>query len=148
MQDAVYSETNEKSNFTYFRFLFFELWSFLYSKYGPFSMNFTITREKKNLSEVIFQVIVENSSKIGTMTSQNYQNMTITRKIKIWKIWNLIFHSFQNIPHLSCKFEHFNKKIGIFFSFDLEIWKEIFFLPHSKETPNGIAFGAKSTRTL
>ena len=33
--------------------------------------------------------------------------MTITRNIKIWK---LIFHSFQHIPHLSCKFGHFKKK--------------------------------------
>ena len=36
--------------------------------------------------------------------------MTKTRKIKIGKIWNLIFLSIQHIPHLSCKFEHFWKK--------------------------------------
>ena len=37
--------------------------------------------------------------------------MTITRKIKIGNIWNLIFLSIQLIPHLSCKFEHVWKKI-------------------------------------
>ena len=36
--------------------------------------------------------------------------MTRTRKIKIGNIWNLIFHSIQPIPDLSCKFEHFWKK--------------------------------------
>ena len=44
--------------------------------------------------------------------------MTISRKIIIWKIWNLIFLSIQMIPHLSCEFEHFwRKKIGNFFFF-------------------------------
>ena len=40
--------------------------------------------------------------------------MTITRKIKIGKIWNLVFLSIQPIPDLSCKFEHLwkKKKIG------------------------------------
>jgi len=33
--------------------------------------------------------------------------MTIARKIKIR---NLVFHSIQLIPDLSCKFEHFEKK--------------------------------------
>ena len=31
----------------------------------------------------------------------------ITRKIKTQKIGKLIFHTFQHIPHLSCKYEHF-----------------------------------------
>ena len=35
--------------------------------------------------------------------------ITITWKIKIEKILKLTFHSFQHIPHLSCKFEHFSK---------------------------------------
>ena len=40
MKDAECSETNEKLNF---RFSFFELWLFLYSKYGQFPMNFAPT---------------------------------------------------------------------------------------------------------
>ena len=36
--------------------------------------------------------------------------MTITQKIKIEKIWNMVLHLFKQIPHLSCKFEQFWKK--------------------------------------
>ena len=37
MKDAECAKMNEKS---IFRYLFFELWSFLYSKYGKFSIYF------------------------------------------------------------------------------------------------------------
>ena len=40
------------------------------------------------------------------MTSQNDAKMTITQKIKIGKILNLIFLFIQLIPDLSCKFDH------------------------------------------
>ena len=63
-------------------------------------------RRGENLKE-ISRVIVKNSSKIRV---HKWQKMTITRKIKIGKIWNSIFLSIQHIPHLSCKFEHFWKK--------------------------------------
>ena len=36
--------------------------------------------------------------------------MTITGKMKIGKIWKLNYLSFQHIPHLSWKFDHFWKK--------------------------------------
>ena len=81
--------------------------------------------------------------------------MTITRKIKIVK---LIFHSFQHIPHLSCKFEHFWKKIYLFWNFlFVKYWKivnNIFyflnkyifcffwwgFAPHQKKNIQGLEF--------
>ena len=40
--------------------------------------------------------------------------MTITRKIKIRKIWNFIFISIQPIPDLSCICDHFWNKIKEF----------------------------------
>ena len=45
MKDAECVETNEKS---IFRFWFFELWSFLYSKQPQFSMNFHDNSKNKN----------------------------------------------------------------------------------------------------
>ena len=50
----------------------------------------------------IFRVTGENSSQIGVILSTK---MTITRKMKIAKIGNLIFLSIQSIPDLSFKFE-------------------------------------------
>ena len=47
MKDVECSEMNEKSNFRFFRSLFFELWTFLYAKYGLFSMNFHGNSKKK-----------------------------------------------------------------------------------------------------
>ena len=41
------------------------------------------------------------------MGAQKWPKKTITRKIKIGKIWNLIFHLIQPIPDHSCKFDHF-----------------------------------------
>ena len=40
---------------------------------------------------------------------------SITQKIKIAKIWNIIFHSFQHIAHLSCKYGHFWRGVCISF---------------------------------
>ena len=48
MKDKECSVTNEKSILRFFRFLVFELWSFLYSKCGQFSMNFLDDSKKKN----------------------------------------------------------------------------------------------------
>ena len=50
MKGAECSETNEKSNIRFFRYLFFKIWSFLYSKYGQFSMNFHNNSNKKNVN--------------------------------------------------------------------------------------------------
>ena len=50
----------------------------------------------------MFRVMGENSSKIGNILSTK---MTITRKIRITKIGNVVFLSIQPIPDLSCKFE-------------------------------------------
>ena len=52
MKDAECSEAKEKSNF---RFLFFELWSFLYPKYGKFLMNLNDS-SKKNRNIFIFHL--------------------------------------------------------------------------------------------
>ena len=46
MKDAKCAETNEKPNF---RFLFFELWSFLYSKHPNCLMNFYDKSKNRNL---------------------------------------------------------------------------------------------------
>ena len=51
--------------------------------------------EKKN--PIFFSSYDENSSKINQILEYK---MAITRKIKIGKIYNLIFRSFQNIPHI------------------------------------------------
>ena len=50
----------------------------------------------------MFRVIGENSSKICNILSTK---MTITQKIRIAKIGNVVFLSIQPIPDLSCKFE-------------------------------------------
>ena len=50
--------------------------------------------------------------------------MAITQKIKIDKIGQLIFHSFKHIPHLSCKFEHFVKKMWNIYFYILNIFGE------------------------
>ena len=42
---------------------------------------------------------------MGVMTSQNDTKLTITRKIKIGKIFNLVFLSIRLIADLSCKFQ-------------------------------------------
>ena len=65
-----------------------------------------IEREKewKNSPIFIFRIIIENW---GDFCQKNDTKMTITRKIKIEK---LIFLSIHNIPHISCKFDHFWKK--------------------------------------
>ena len=41
--------------------------------------------------------------------------MTITQKIKIGKIWNLILFSIQPILNLTCKFDTFEKKMILMF---------------------------------
>ena len=46
--------------------------------------------------------------------------MIINRKIKIGKIRKLIFHSFQQIPHLSCIHDHFLK-----FQIFIEVWEAL-----------------------
>ena len=47
MRDAECSEANEISNIRSFRFLLFELWLFVYTKYGQFSMYFHDITGKK-----------------------------------------------------------------------------------------------------
>ena len=37
---------------------------------------------------------------------------SITQKLKIGRIWNIIFHSIQHIPHILCKDGHFWKGGG------------------------------------
>ena len=51
---------------------------------------------------------------------QKWWKMTITRKIKIGKIWNLVFLSIQPIADFSCKFDHFWKKL-LFLKFTWKI---------------------------
>ena len=70
MQDPESGESKEKSNFRFFWFLFFKLWSFSYSNHHNFRWIFTITR-----------------------------------KIKIEKIVQYIFHTIQHIAHLSWKWD-------------------------------------------
>ena len=44
-------------------------------------------------------------------------NSTMTRKIKIWKNWKLIFLSIKHIPHFSCKYGYFSGGGGSAYSF-------------------------------
>ena len=61
--------------------------------------------ERKIMYQIfIFRFFRENSSKIDHILRTK---MTITWKIKIAKIVKLIFHSFQHIAHLWCKYGHF-----------------------------------------
>jgi len=66
---------------------------------------------KKNNKKILRLLFSELSWKIhrkfGWWRHKKDQKMTITQKIKIGKIWNLIFLSVQPIPDLSCEFEHF-----------------------------------------
>ena len=45
--------------------------------------------------------------KLGWFFQKNDTKMAITQKIKIGKIWKLIFHSIQHCEHLKCKYGHF-----------------------------------------
>ena len=75
-----------------------EKWCIFHERCGRKVLN----RKKHHISDFYFSSYVENSSKIDYILSTK---MTITRKnLKIY------FHSFQHIPHISCKFNHFWKK--------------------------------------
>jgi len=51
------------------------------------------------LNEIfIFQVMVKIHQKLPILSTK----MTISQKLR-----KLVFHPFQHIPHLLCKFEHF-----------------------------------------
>ena len=56
MKNPELAESKEKSNFRFFQFLFFELWSFLYSKLPIFDEFLTITRKIKigKIEKLIF----------------------------------------------------------------------------------------------
>ena len=79
----------------------------------------------KKLSDFYFsscEKFIEN----WRFLEQKWRKMTITRKINIWKIWNLVFLFIQLIAVLSCKFDHFWKKILIFWiliKMNKKIWK-------------------------
>ena len=51
-----------------------------------------------------------NHRKLGWFFQKNDTKMTITRKIKIVKIWKLVLLSSQPISNLPCKFQKFQKK--------------------------------------
>ena len=61
-KDAEYAETNEKSIYD---FLFFESWSFLYSKCGKFSMNFTYNSKNKNRKCILFRFSLNSAPLIN-----------------------------------------------------------------------------------
>ena len=52
----------------------------------------------------IFRVIAKFHRKLGWWRHKNDQKITLTRKIKIGKIWNLVFRSIQPILNLSCRY--------------------------------------------
>ena len=56
MKDAELAKLKEKSNFRFFLFLYFELWSFLYSNHSNFRWIFTITQKIK-IEKLIFHSI-------------------------------------------------------------------------------------------
>ena len=58
-----------------------------------------------------FSSYCENSSEIDIF---EYKNDHI-QKLKVAKIWKLIFHSFQHVTHLLCKSGHFWKKTYFLF---------------------------------
>ena len=54
MKDPESAESIEKSNFRSLQFLFFELWSFLYSKWPQFRWIFTHNSKNKNRNKMYF----------------------------------------------------------------------------------------------
>ena len=71
MKDAECAELKEKSNFRFFRFLFFELWPRLNSKYGQFLMNFHYNSRKKNRDFFVrFSFVSESLTTIWTKKSK------------------------------------------------------------------------------
>ena len=60
----------------------------------------------KKFSDFYFSIY---HRKLGWFFHKNDTKMTITRKIKIGKIWNFVFISTQPIADLSSKFEKFQK---------------------------------------
>jgi len=71
-------------------------------------MRYVLNRMRNLFSHFYFSGYHENSSKIDSFLYKNYHNSKN-------EYLNIIFLSIQHIPHLSCKFDHFNKKI---FDFD------------------------------
>ena len=73
-----------------------------------------LKRMKNQFSDFYFLIIVNIHRKLEWFEYKTFQKITIIRKIKIRKIWNLIFLSIQPIPDLSCKFDHFWRNIYFF----------------------------------
>ena len=67
----------------------------------------------KITSSLFFELWEKIHQKIGVILRE--KKTTITPKIKIAKIGNLIFISTQQIPDLSCKFQNFTKKNNLKF---------------------------------
>ena len=65
-----------------------------------------VLKRMKNHSRFFLFLFLDLSWKFIENWGDLNTKMTTTPKIKIGKIWNLIFLS---IPRLSCKFEHFKK---------------------------------------
>ena len=81
----------------------------------------------KKFSYIYFSSYREKFIENWRFLEQKWRIMTITRKIKIGKIWNLIFLFIQPIAVLSCKFDHF-WRIFLFWCFlDFFQSKSIFF---------------------
>ena len=106
-----------------FRFIFFELWLIVFTIYWRHNGIFKcVTNQKK--SSISGQIYRKDAQwmknqfcdfyflRYGRFCTQNSSNnwpilftkTTISVKLKIGK---LIFRSFQHIPHLSCKYDHF-----------------------------------------
>ena len=100
------------------KFFFFFL-EFFFLKISAFSW-----RENRTNFQIfpifISWIIVKIHRKLTIFRTK----MTITRKIKIGRIWNLIFLSIQPIADLSSIFEKFQKQILFIFNFEENPWSK------------------------
>ena len=89
-----------------------------FSFFIPFSWKMDAQCAESNKKSIFRSLFFELSWKFienWQFLLQKWPKMTITQKIKIGKIWNLIFLSIQPIPDLSCTLDHFWKKYMTFY---------------------------------
>ena len=114
MKDEDSAESIEKSNFRFFRYSFFEVWSF-FSKSCQFSIHFHDNSKNKN-RKIYFASYRENSSKIGVIREPKLPKMPKTRKIKLEKSEIWFFYRFSRFQIFHVNLITFDEKIGFFFS--------------------------------
>ena len=84
MKDAQCAETNEKYIFRFFRFLFFELWSILFTISSCFTI---INNQKKKSSTVVKFTWKMNSVRPET----NEKSILRLKRFLVFEIWSFLY---------------------------------------------------------